>query len=500
MGPAAGPLGLLPLAIAAAALILAGAGAESRAAEDAARSAAAETDERDEREPVAVPEPSETAMRFYRGNNVLWAVNQAWALLLTGGLAFSGLSARLRSLSGRLADRVRSLLPPRRRGGPASPDIDEKCPEFGPVTSKPPPARLEGNGFWTIGIYVVLYLVLVFAINLPLSFYQGFIRLHAYDLSNQTLGKWFHDATIRLAVAAVVGFVLTWVPYGLMARSPRRWWLYMTLLYVPFLYATMLVTPVWIDPLFNRFGPMKDKGLERRILDLAERAGIEGSRVFEVEKSVDTRAVNAYVTGVFGTKRIVLWDTLLTKLDPPEVLTVMGHEMGHYVLGHVVRSIWLGSLVILVGLFFVDRAGQWLIARFRGRLGFDRLSDVASVPLVLMLMEVSSLFLGPVTLAYSRYQEHEADCFTLDLTHANHSAAMADVKMQAENLGNPRPGLFYKIFRASHPSIGERIDFANAYHPWWDRAAPQPSADADRADGAAKSERSDPVDHSSPER
>ncbi len=87
--------------------------------------------------------------------------------------------------------------------------------------------------------------------------------------------------------------------------------------------------------------------------------------------------------------------------------------------------------------------GRWLIARFSGRLGFDRLSDVASVPLILMLIEVTSLVLGPVAMAYSRYQEHEADQFALELTHANHSGAMAFVKMQSENLGNPRPGLFY---------------------------------------------------------
>ena len=98
----------------------------------------------------------------------------------------------------------------------------------------------------------------------------------------------------------VVGFALTWVPYLLLARSPRRWWLYTAILSVPFLFATMLVEPIWIDPLFNKFGPMKDKALERSILALAERAGIEGSRVFEVEKSVDTKAVNAYVTGVLA--------------------------------------------------------------------------------------------------------------------------------------------------------------------------------------------------------
>lgn len=410
---------------AATAMILAATPA-SRAAENRGRPAPTATAATpDERAPVVVPEPSEKAMRFYRGNNALWAFNQAWAMLVTGGLAFSGLSARVRTLAHRI-----------------------------------------GRGwFLTTGIFVVIYLAIVFAINLPISFYQGYIRLHAYGLSNQTLGKWAHDKATHLAVETAVGFALTWVPYGLMARSPRRWWLYLGLLSVPFLFATMLVEPVWIDPLFNRFGPMKDRVLERRILDLAQQAGIEGSRVFEVEKSVDTKAMNAYVTGVFGTKRIVLWDTLLAKMEPREVLAVMGHEMGHYVLGHVVRSILLGSLVILAGLWFVDRAGRWLIDRFRARLGFERLSDIASVPLVLMLMHLSSLFLGPVVLAYSRYQEHEADRYALDLTHDNHAAATAFVKMQAENLGNPRPGPFYTIFRASHPSIGERIDFCNEYRP-----------------------------------
>ncbi len=402
---------------------------------------------KEEQEAVAVPEPSARAMEFYRGNNALWVLNRAWAILLIGGLAFSGLSARLRTMA----------------------------------------QRIGGNAFLTIGIYVVLYLAVVFAIDLPLSYYEGFVRLHAYGLSNQTLAKWTTDSLTRLAVAMVVGFALTWVPYLLMARSPRRWWLYMGLLSVPFLFVTMLVMPVWIDPLYNTFGPMKDKAMERRILDLAARAGIEGSRVFEVEKSVDTKSINAYVTGVFGTKRIVLWDTLLARLDPSEVVVVMGHEMGHYVLGHVVRSIVLGSLVILAGLFFVDRVGRWLIARFSGRLGFDRLSDVASVPLVLMLIEVSSLFLSPVALAYSRYQEHEADRFALDLTHANHSAAMAFVKMQSENLSNPRPGPFYKIFRSSHPSIGERIDFCNAYHPW--RTSNAPSNEKARSNGLAKDSR-----------
>jgi len=143
----------------------------------------------------------------------------------------------------------------------------------------------------------------------------------------------------------------------------------------------------------------------------------------------------------------------------------MAHEMGHYVLGHVVRSILLSSFLTLTSLFLVDRLGRWLVARYSHILRFESLADVASVPLLLLLIQVTSLFLTPAAMAYSRYQEHEADRFALDLTHTNHSGATAFVKLQQENLGNPRPGLIHKIFRASHPSIGERIDFCNGYRP-----------------------------------
>ena len=379
----------------------------------------------DELQPVEVPTPSEKALRYYRSGMWIWAFAECWALIVPAVILLTGFSATLRNLA----------------------------------------RRLGRWWFLTIGIYVVLYLGIVYLIDLPLSYYWGFARQHAYGLSNQTLAKWLTDSLMSTGVEMMAGFAFAWVPYLLLARAPRRWWLYTALLSVPFLLAIVLVKPIWIDPLFNHFGPMKDKALERSILDLASRAGIDGSRVFEVNKSVDTKALNAYVTGVLGTKRIVLWDTLIARMGEKEVLVVMAHEMGHYVLGHVVRSILLSSLLTLTGLFLVDRLGRWLVARYSHRLRFESLADVASVPLLLLLIQLNSLFLGPVAMAYSRIQEHEADQFSLDLTHANHSAATAFIKLQQENLSNPRPGLIYKIFRASHPSIGERIDFCNSYRP-----------------------------------
>jgi Zn-dependent protease with chaperone function len=144
----------------------------------------------------------------------------------------------------------------------------------------------------------------------------------------------------------------------------------------------------------------------------------------------------------------------------------MGHEMGHYVKGHVPRSIVLSAVLTLIGLFLVDWCGRRLVARYSDRLRFDSLSDVASVPLLLMLLEVAVLLLSPVALAYSRMQEHESDKFALELTHDNRAGALSFVKLQQENLSNPRPGPIFNLFRASHPSIGERIDFCNSYRPW----------------------------------
>ena len=176
--------------------------------------------------------------------------------------------------------------------------------------------------------------------------------------------------------------------------------------------------------------------------------------------------MNAYVTGFANTKRIVLWDTLVARLDRRELLTVMGHEMGHYVLRHVGQAILLGSVLTFVALYVFFRANAPLIGRFKKRFGFDRVSDVASWPLVLLFFSVGHLALSPCILAFSRHQEHEADRFALEITRDNHAAATAEVKLQIENLGVPRPGPMYKFWRASHPSAGERIDFANAYQPW----------------------------------
>jgi STE24 endopeptidase len=376
--------------------------------------------------PVAIPEPSEKASRYHRTGNWLWGLVQVWTLAVPAALLVTGTSARLRDLAWKVGRR------------------------------------------WVVAvaIYAALYIALVALINLPLTYYLGFVRPHEYGLSDESFGHWLRDATVRLLVAMLMGALFLWVPYALLARSPRRWWLYTGLLAVPFSFGMVLVKPAWYDPLFNRFGPMEDKRLEARIVALAERAGVSGARVYQVDKSRETRTVNAYVTGFLGTKRIVLWDTTLARLAPEEVLCVMGHELGHYVLGHVVLGTSLSCVLTLAGLAFVHVVSGALIRHFRGRFGFDRPADVASLPLLFLLGHLFFLATTPLSYAVSRSMEHEADRFALEITRDNYGCASAFVKFQQDNLSYPSPHWLYKVWRATHPPMGERIAFCNAYRPW----------------------------------
>ena len=377
-------------------------------------------------DPVAVPEVTAKAMQYYRSGNWLWLLNRVLGIVLPAVILFTGLSARMRD-----------------------------------------GARVIGrNWYFTISVYFALYTLIVFVLLLPLSYYQEFVRPHAYDLSNQTLAKWFADSLKELFLNIMSGFMFLWIPYGLLRLSPKRWWFYAGLATIPVLLFIFLISPVWVDPLFHDYGPVKDKQLEAKVLALAERAGVEGTDVFEVDLSVDTKALTAWVAGFMNTKRIVLTDNLIDAMSDEEVLFVVGHETGHYVLGHVWQIVLFLAAVIMVGLWVVHRFSARLIERFRQRFGFDRLSDVASWPLILLLFNVTLIVVTPATMAFMRWNEHEADRFALEITRTNSAGARAFVKLQYTNLGNPRPGLLYKLWRSSHPTLAERIEFCNEYRPW----------------------------------
>jgi Zn-dependent protease with chaperone function len=419
---------MLPTLLLTMALTAGSAAASVPAGQSSERSAAATSAAVDETVRVDVPPATDKALQYRASGNILWVVEQVWSMLVLVVLLATGFSARMRNWS----------------------------------------LRVGRWWFPALVVYFILFTVITTVVDLPRQYYVDFIRPHAYGLSNQASSKWWTDTLISLGLSCLIGPLVVWVPYLLLRKSPRRWWLYTAMALVPFIVVGALIEPIWIEPLFNKFEPMQNKTLESRILTLADRAGIQGSRVFEVNKSVDTKTLNAYVAGVFNTKRIVLWDTTIARMDERELLFVMGHEMGHYALGHVWQEIVLSSLVLLLLLYLAYRTAGTVLARYGSRFGFSSLSDIASLPLVMALMAVFSFAITPFELAFTRYVEHEADRFGLEITQTSHSAGTAFVKLQTDALGVPRPGLLYKIWRESHPPLGERIDFANDYHPWRD--------------------------------
>ncbi|HEY0558557.1 MAG TPA: M48 family peptidase, partial [Thermoanaerobaculia bacterium] len=171
--------------------------------------------------PVPVPEPSDKAVQYYRSGNVLWVISTLWGLLVPMLLLFTGLSARMRDA-----------------------------------------ARAIGrNWFFTVALYGIFFVVVTTLLSLPLDYYSGFVRPHAYGLSDQAVAKWWSDTITGVVIAGAAAFLLLWFPYLLLRKSPRRWWLYSGLAVIPLLAVVLFITPIWIEPLFNKFGPMKDKVL-----------------------------------------------------------------------------------------------------------------------------------------------------------------------------------------------------------------------------------------------
>jgi STE24 endopeptidase len=376
--------------------------------------------------PVAVPEPSAQAVRHYRSGNLLWMVSTVWAFAVPALIFFSGFSARLRSLA----------------------------------------QRVNRHWYFSLLVYLVLSICVLFLADLPLDFYSDYIRPHDYGLSAQAFGKWFKDEFLSLALGIVGAALIAWIPLLLVKRSAKRWWLYAWFAGIPIIVFMSLIEPIWIEPLFNQFGPMQDKALEARILQLAARAGVDTNEVFQVNKSVDTNELNAYVTGIGGTKRIVLWDTTLKELTTKQVEQVMSHEMGHYALRHVWKGLAGAIVLLLVGLWFVHVSAEWLLPRFSRYSDVREIGDIAALPLLALLLSAAAFLLTPPMLAVSRHFEREADRFGLELTHDNHTCATVFVKFVQHDLAYPRPSALMQWFRASHPSIAERIDFCNSYHPW----------------------------------
>jgi STE24 endopeptidase len=321
-------------------------------------------------------------------------------------------------------------------------------------------SRFSRQAFVVAMIYFVLVALTIIAFELPLTVYQGFIVPHQFELTDQSLPSWLADFGKAIAVNVIIGAPIAAVSLFAIRRF-RRWWFVLWLGSIPLIILGVIATPLIIDPLFNKFEPLKDPILRRDLLDEAARAGIEGSRLYQVNKSKQTKTMNAYMTGLGPSKRIVLYDTLLAKLDHDEIIATMGHEMGHYVLNHLWKGIAFAIAVSFAGFFLA----QIIYERGLRRWGITDRADPAALPWLLLVASVLTFAISPIDSGFSRYIEHEADKFGLDLTHLNEATASSFVKFAEDGKVDPNPPRFIEWWRYSHPAVQRRIDFALQYRP-----------------------------------
>ncbi len=313
--------------------------------------------------------------------------------------------------------------------------------------------------FVQTGLYWLQYLVVDSLLGFPLGIYTDFVREHAYGLSNMTFGAWLGDQGKGLAVGAIFGILLLPVLYAVLARAKQTWWVGgASIVLVGFAALGGLVAPVFISPLFNHYPPVTNQAVRAPILSLARANGIAADEVWEFDASRQSNRVSANVSGLFGTERISLNDNLLSRCSLPEIEAVMGHEMGHYVLHHVIKGLVDIGILIVLAFAFVRFGFDRLRARFGARWKIEGIDDVAGLPLALLLFSLYGFVMTPVLNTLVRTEEAEADIFGLNA--ARQPDGMSQVALKLAEYRKLEPGALEEFVFFDHPSGRSRISMA----------------------------------------
>ncbi|MBZ5552375.1 MAG: M48 family metallopeptidase [Acidobacteriia bacterium] len=343
----------------------------------------------------------------------------------------------------------------------------------------------EGRGtrrrIFQVLIFAPLFLVTLQVMTFPVDYYGEHLE-KKFGLSVQSFGSWMLDWLKGLVLGVILGTFLIWILYGVIRRSPRRWWFYFWLATIPIAVFLIFLQPYVIEPLFYKFTPLQETQpkLTGRLLEVVGRAGLDipESKMYEMNASTKVKALNAYVSGLGSSKRVVVWDTTINKMTPDEIAFVFGHEAGHYVLHHIPKLIALTLLVILVLFYLGYRLVNWAIPRWQDWSGVNRLEDWGSLTFLLLFITILSFVSNPLLNGISRHFEHQADIYGLEVTHGlvpdgPQNAARAFQILGEVDLGDPDPGEFIKVWLYGHPPVAERVAFALEYNPWGEGGRPQ---------------------------
>lgn len=334
--------------------------------------------------------------------------------------------------------------------------------------------RASRRSFVQALIVVPLFLIVLNVVDWPLAAYSQKISLQ-YGLSVQSWGSWFGDLLKGLAISIVILTVALWFLIWRIRRTPRWWWLQVWLLALPFIVFLVILEPVVIDPMFNKFEPLEKSNpqLVDAIQNVLHRGGvaIPPDRMFLMKASEKVTTLNAYVTGFGPSKRVVVWDTTIQKANTPETLFVFGHEMGHYVLNHVVIGLSAFAVGLLIGLYLLYRLSGWFLRRWGPRWQIRELGDWAALPMIFLIFSILGFISQPISAGVGRIIEHNADVYGLEVTHginpnSQEAAAHAFQVLGELSLSYPYPSRFVVFWYYDHPAIPDRVRFAHQYDPW----------------------------------
>ena len=308
-------------------------------------------------------------------------------------------------------------------------------------------------------LYAITIVILVELLNLPIVYLTSFYVPHLFKLSTITTGLWAQDFLLNLGIFLAFFVPVILVFYWLLNRFPRTWWLWLTLFLIPFFTFVTYVWPLAIQPLFNTYEPLEDVAVRAEAEPLLARTGVQVEDIYRVDLSRRTLEGNAFVSGLGSSKRIAIGDNLLDHFTPEEIAFVVGHELGHYVLGHL----WLIVATDVLSAFLMIMIIRWLLGwsvrRFGHRWGITAVGDVATYPLVALVVFLVPLLSAPAFNGFSRYKEHQADVYALDLTQDPEAGITSFTKLAYQGLSVPQPPALVEFWFYTHPSIQHRIEF-----------------------------------------
>jgi STE24 endopeptidase len=310
---------------------------------------------------------------------------------------------------------------------------------------------------------VVGVAVLTGIVELPVSWYRQFRLEQRFGFNRMTMKLWLVDLVKGTLIGTLLGVPLLWLVLWLMERAGSAWWLWTWGVWVGFNLLVLVVYPTVIAPMFNRFEPLADGEVRRRIEALMQRCGFAAKGLFVMDGSRRSAHGNAYFTGLGRAKRIVFFDTLLARLDAAEIEAVLAHELGHFKRRHIVKRIVMGLLASLLGLWLLG----WLTRQpwfFQG-LGVTpdpAMQSACALVLFFLVLPIFTFVLQPLTSWMSRRHEFEADAFAASQTRAHHLVD-ALVKLYEDNASTLTPDPVHSAFYDSHPPASQRIARLNRF-------------------------------------